>query len=386
MDAMPLEQVVGMARNGWSASIGIAGRHGPDYAEGGPDMDWEDYRRVYHNFALSMYQTAILNTLAGEALRDFPDGLAHNSYADASQLWHQFLLAASLALGPGPETTDLLARLRELAEQDKGITLRKMFGSIPEANTGLEESQLSELSTLRALVEEEVDSSAHSQETAPQQDIKDVGSAEATSPLSEHIFLMRLAMFGLGIELDDLDFKNLLHAQQLVMIFAHLDAFMADTLRTICQVRPDVLKSQRKVEWETILNCGDWDQVVAFLTDQYIFEHGWGPLRRRIQALSKELGLEVRVPETDLEFLDSLEHLRNVIVHNGGKASREYLEKTASDLEIGDMVSVDPALIDQTFQQALLLGGEICAAVAAKFFSIPDSQITMVDRYGRAES
>jgi len=29
---MPPEQVVGMARNGWTASIGITGRHGPDYA------------------------------------------------------------------------------------------------------------------------------------------------------------------------------------------------------------------------------------------------------------------------------------------------------------------------------------------------------------------
>ena len=32
MDAMPPEQVVGIARNGWTASIGIDGRHGPDYA------------------------------------------------------------------------------------------------------------------------------------------------------------------------------------------------------------------------------------------------------------------------------------------------------------------------------------------------------------------
>jgi len=32
VDAMPPEQVVGMARNGWTASIGITGRHGPDYA------------------------------------------------------------------------------------------------------------------------------------------------------------------------------------------------------------------------------------------------------------------------------------------------------------------------------------------------------------------
>jgi len=29
---MPSEQVVGMARNEWTASIGIGGRHEPDYA------------------------------------------------------------------------------------------------------------------------------------------------------------------------------------------------------------------------------------------------------------------------------------------------------------------------------------------------------------------
>jgi hypothetical protein len=34
VDAMPLERVVGMARNEWTASIGIDGRHGPDYAIG----------------------------------------------------------------------------------------------------------------------------------------------------------------------------------------------------------------------------------------------------------------------------------------------------------------------------------------------------------------
>jgi hypothetical protein len=32
VDAMPPELVVGTARNGWTASIGIDGRHGLDYA------------------------------------------------------------------------------------------------------------------------------------------------------------------------------------------------------------------------------------------------------------------------------------------------------------------------------------------------------------------
>jgi hypothetical protein len=32
VDAIPSELVVGMARNGWTASIGINGRHGLDYA------------------------------------------------------------------------------------------------------------------------------------------------------------------------------------------------------------------------------------------------------------------------------------------------------------------------------------------------------------------
>ena len=33
---MPLERVVGMARNEWTASVGIDGRHGPDYAPSPP--------------------------------------------------------------------------------------------------------------------------------------------------------------------------------------------------------------------------------------------------------------------------------------------------------------------------------------------------------------
>jgi len=32
VDAMLAEQVVGMTRNEWTASIGIDGRHDPDYA------------------------------------------------------------------------------------------------------------------------------------------------------------------------------------------------------------------------------------------------------------------------------------------------------------------------------------------------------------------
>jgi hypothetical protein len=32
VDAMSSEQVVGMARNEWTASIGIDGRHGPEHA------------------------------------------------------------------------------------------------------------------------------------------------------------------------------------------------------------------------------------------------------------------------------------------------------------------------------------------------------------------
>jgi len=33
VDAMPSERVVGIAQNEWTASIGIDGRHGPDYAK-----------------------------------------------------------------------------------------------------------------------------------------------------------------------------------------------------------------------------------------------------------------------------------------------------------------------------------------------------------------
>ena len=39
---MPSERVVGLARNEWTASIGIAGRHGPDYAPKRPQAQVDE--------------------------------------------------------------------------------------------------------------------------------------------------------------------------------------------------------------------------------------------------------------------------------------------------------------------------------------------------------
>jgi hypothetical protein len=59
---MPSEWVVGMTRNRWTASIGIDGRHGPDYAQlAEADLAIENFREgvfVFGAFQVQFGHTA----------------------------------------------------------------------------------------------------------------------------------------------------------------------------------------------------------------------------------------------------------------------------------------------------------------------------------------
>jgi hypothetical protein len=75
VDAIPSELVVGMARNRWTASIGINGRHGLDYAlteEVAPAHPWDGSRnhrpRVEDERAADVPRAAVV--AAGDSVED----------------------------------------------------------------------------------------------------------------------------------------------------------------------------------------------------------------------------------------------------------------------------------------------------------------------------
>lgn len=284
-------------------------------------MFWEEYRKLYYSCQLGLGETTVLTHVAGEVLKEFPTKLPRNLQ---EPLW------------------------RDIEKMLYG--LRKATGGpIPEN---------------------------------VKQAFKDLKQDEASSDLSLRALSMYLWASLLGYSsAEEIDFGRLLYSQQLVMLFVQLDAFIADSLRIICQLRPEVMKGDKKIDWDTVLECGGWEQLLDHLSEQYIFEFGWQSVRKRITLLRTRLGLVVECPEPDLELLEEAENIRNIVVHNGGRVNQEYIRRTGRDsLTVGAFVPLSLEYLDKIAQVTTTLASNLFVAVSKKFFHIEDSKLTGVWR------
>lgn len=181
------------------------------------------------------------------------------------------------------------------------------------------------------------------------------------------------------LEVVDFRLQDVVCAQALVMYFAHLDAFMSDTVRTVCRVRPQVLSTGKKMDWQTIIALGGWDELVNHMTERYVFESGWGSVRQRVEFLRERLGLVIDLSESHLESLEETENIRHIVVHNGGRVSQEYIARTGrTDLELGTFVGVTLESVEGVMYLSRLLANGVFKAVSTKFFGKDESSLAGV--------
>lgn len=188
-------------------------------------------------------------------------------------------------------------------------------------------------------------------------------------------FTMMLTMVYAGAASRDeskvnIDFGNSTQTQALAMIIAHLEAFLADSVRTICCVRPEVMKCDKKIDWRTVLELNGWDEIRDHLIEEYVFNFGWGSINDSIEAARKNLGLPLSKIDADvLADIHAAEQIRNIALHNGGRASAEFLRRTErEDLSVGDSVPVTGKMIAGAASNALLVASEFCLDVSQVHF------------------
>jgi hypothetical protein len=109
-------------------------------------------------------------------------------------------------------------------------------------------------------------------------------------------------------------------------------AYIASMLRDIYVARPDILRAGT-VSMGEVLECATIEEVVK----RHAVKKVDGLVREGLvkieEYLDKILGIKLSVD--DHNALDAIA-ARNVIVHNGGRADRQFLRETdRSDLEIG---------------------------------------------------
>lgn len=171
-------------------------------------------------------------------------------------------------------------------------------------------------------------------------------------------------------------FRRAVLSQQLIMIFAHLDSFIADSVRVICEALPDVLKSRdRKLEWERIINCGSWDELLEHLIEEYVARSDRGPVLDRIDNMKRTFGLDLRVDNRALGTLEVAENVRHAFVHSGGRADSSFLNRCkVEDMVPGTPINFRSATIDDVNRSALLAGTAIYGSVCTKFLGITDHE------------
>ena len=188
-----------------------------------------------------------------------------------------------------------------------------------------------------------------------------------------------LTTFQEGKGLNQMDFTRVVCEQQLTMTFAYLDAFCADTIRTILRVRPEILKTNKQMDWKTALALGNWDSLVEHMMESYVYDFGWSNVAERMTAVENKLGVELRIAPKDLSRMEQAELIRNVVMHNGGRASSEYLKRSGNaKLKIGDHVPLDLKFADEITDLARMFASKLFRGVSEAHFKIKRESITGV--------
>jgi hypothetical protein len=288
-------------------------------------MELNEYKKVYYNFEIACHQTRLIAISAGTALEDFPMNLP----TDAKDA-----ITAVIS--------DLASKLtKAMASTSDDPSERKIKPMIPESSLG----------------------------------------QKYASPVLQLFIAQSLSNQKVGT----LNVESLLYAQELVMLLAHLDALMSDSLRAMCWREPRILHGSKKVAWGTILDCGSWENIIERLIEEYCFEFGWLSVLDRIKFLKSEHGLDINTSPDELNEIGIAEKLRHIIIHNGGRVSQEYLDRTRrTDVKVGDVIPVSPNYTEKIYGIIRLLGSDVYSAIARKFFQVKAEELTGILRRGRA--
>jgi hypothetical protein len=287
-------------------------------------MLWEEYREIYLNFEYSLAQTRLLSLIAGEALKEFPQNIPQKLKKPLAKNLEKIVKALEGAL----------------SEVEKGsVKERKKSARLVHING------------------------------------KEIKSDIITSFFNVTSSFMQMKK---GASLKDVDYERLALSQELVMYFAHLDGFMAESLRAICYLHPEVMKSKKTIDWDILIPLNGWEELMDYLIERYSMDFIWESIQKRLEFLKKKLGLIIECPESDVKLLGEAENIRHLVVHNGGRISQEYIDRTGADnLVIGDFITITPKYLAKLYYTSLHLASDIFIAVSKKFFNVEERKSMM---------
>jgi hypothetical protein len=128
--------------------------------------------------------------------------------------------------------------------------------------------------------------------------------------------------------------------------------------------------------WDEILTLGGWDTLVEKMVEENCYEFGIMSLEKRIIMLIEKYGLSDWTKANICAQLIFSEYLRHIIVHNGGRANQEFINKTKRiNIGIGDIVPIMEEDLLVVMPSMQLFISDLFRAIATKFFKRDGSEI-----------
>ena len=143
-------------------------------------------------------------------------------------------------------------------------------------------------------------------------------------------------------------------------------------VKVLSKVKPELLKRKKEVTWDEIIDSGNWNTLINHIIEMYAYDFGWKTISEKLKFLRDKIGIKIDTNNDEEILLSDAENVRNIIVHNGGKVSLEFITRTGrTDLQIGDMYIVTIEFWDKVSQLVDYIANQLYLIVLAKFFDYP---------------
>lgn len=227
---------------------------------------WDDFDHAYIEFALEYSQQMLTYTLGVELLSDFPKNLPDYILTPIVAKKHQLLAAEMRRRGTASDP--------QYAADDAFFKLA--------AKVELTEQQ----HRIRCAYEG----------------------------------LYALARYGKKMpEMEFPQFGRFLVSQNIVVVCAFAEGFLANSIRRLCSARPAAFDSWKNRKRSKLVGLDEPDVL-----EQFIFEMGYGSFDKKLGRIEKEFGFKVPTPESERAKIGELFLIRNCLVHNAGLVSKAY--------------------------------------------------------------
>jgi hypothetical protein len=136
-------------------------------------------------------------------------------------------------------------------------------------------------------------------------------------------------------------FPGMLVEMAFIHLIAAFEAFLSDLLRAVLVHRPEMLKSDKRVTFEEVIDADSKDELISRLADREIGSLTYASFRKQASYIEERFGPVLQLSSEELGDLAEAYARRNVLLHNAGVVDQRFKDLAPNGaFELGETVSV----------------------------------------------